>query len=101
MLMFYKAKRIKELERENETLKATVRNMLKENEKFRKQLSKHATEKITIAVELEGTEEVQKKLEAIAETAKATFAEVEKLNVILENAPEEESEGQTDDRASH
>lgn len=96
MLMFYKAKRIKQLERDNEALAAANRSLMKENKKLKEGQIKQIAEKITIGVELEGMEEAQKQLEKLAETAKATFAELEKLNEILEDVPAEEAEVQAD-----
>lgn len=92
MRMFYKAKRIKELERDNETLKATIRGLLRENKALKEKQRKQIAETITIGVELEGMEEAQKKLEALSATARATFAELDRLNEILEDAPQEEVE---------
>lgn len=91
-MMFYKKKRIKELECENETLKATIRGLLRENKALKEKQKRQIAETITIGVELEGVEEAQKKLEALQETVKATAAELDKLNEIVEDLPQSNAE---------
>lgn len=96
-MMFYKKKRIKGLERDNETLKATIRCLLRENKALKEKQKTQIAETITIGVELEGMEEAQKKLEALQETVKATAAELDKLNEIIEHTPQLNAEVKPDD----